>query len=525
MSRNRQLSPYWLLVLVLVVLGSSATLAQEATETPADIALVPLADEVFMVEGLLPEGWPRISPGLYTRSSGIGDETWIVIQSVLAPIEPVAQSLQQQLRLTEALEPSGEHQGETLHWTLYAPDVATPGADRVVQLALANLNGRTFIAMLQSTADEADTLHETVFLPVLNSLRPLVEATPEPGSLPYSEEDVTFDNGDVTLAGTLTLPAGDGPHPAVILVSGSGPQDRDESLAPVTTLRPFRLIADALGRAGVAVLRYDDRGVGLSGGVFADSGLDEFTEDAAAGIDYLRSRDEIDPEQIGIIGHSEGALVAAKLGASDADLAFIVTLAGPGVNGMDVLLLQNQRIMEVAGATEAQIEGQLAFLEAAIALMNADDWDGLETLLRETILAQYDELTDAQRAALGDIEAQVAQVTEAQMQSFQTGWFRAFVNYDPEPDWAQVDVPVLAFFGGLDVQVDAGQNAPALEAALNEAGNDDVTVIIYPQANHLFQEARTGSLQEYGALEPAFVPDLLPDLSAWLLDHVELPDE
>ena len=527
MIRNRPFKlSRWLFVLALAVLGSSAALAQEATEAPAppDVTLVPLADEVFMVEGLVPAGWPEVSPGLYTRSSGVGDETWIVIQSTLAQVEPVLQALAQQLRLDGALESSGEYAGQTLAWTLYSPDTATPAVDRVVQVAVANQAGRTFFVMLQSTAAEVDALRETVLLPVLDALAPLVEATAEPGSLPYSEQNVTFENGDVTLAGTLTLPAGDGPHPAVVLVTGSGPQDRDESLAPVSTLKPFRLIADALARAGIAVLRYDDRGVGQSSGIFEEATLDDFTADANAAIDYLLSRDEIDPQQIGLIGHSEGGMVASKLGAQDAGLAYIVTLAGPGVNGRDVLFLQNVKLMQVAGATQEQIDSQLVFLDESIALMDAEDWDGLETLIRDTVRLQYDQLSEAQQASIGDIDSQVDQVTAAQMQSFRAGWFASFINYDPAPDWAQVDVPVLAFYGGLDVQVDAEQNAPPLQAALEDAGNADVTVIVYPEANHLFQAARTGALQEYGALEPAFVPDLLPDLTAWLLAHVTLPE-
>ena len=524
---NRALKPLsrWLIILMLVTLATGSALAQEATETAdAEIVFAPLADNVFMVEGIVPQGWPQVQPGLYSRSSGVGDETWIVIQSALAPVEPVLQSLAQQLRLSQALESSGEYSGETFAWTLYTPDTATPQVDRVVRLAVANQGGRTFLVMMQTTAAEADGLVESVFTPVLDALAPLVEATPEPGSLPYSEEAVTFENGEVTLAGTLTLPEGDGPHPAVILVSGSGPQDRDESLAPVTSLRPFRLIADALGRAGIAVLRYDDRGVGQSTGVFEDATLDDFTADAAAGIAYLLSRDEIDAGQVGLIGHSEGGMVASRLGAQDVGLAFIVTLAGPGVSGRDVLMVQNEKIMRVAGATDAQIEGQLAFLDEAFALMNAEDWETLEALLRETIVEQYSQLSAAQQATLGDIDAQVDQVTVAQMQSFQAGWFASFINYDPAPDWAQVDVPVLAFYGGLDVQVDAEQNGLPLEAALEAAGNDDVTVIVYPEANHLFQAARTGSLQEYGALEAAFVPELLPDLTAWLLERVTLPE-
>lgn len=511
---------HWLVVLVMLVCVSSAA-AQEATEAPAfDVTLAPFRSEAFMIEGVLPQGWPEISPGLYSRSSGVGDETWLVVQSALAPVEAVIQSLQQQLRVTTPFEATGEYVGQTLDWTLYQPETSTPQFDRIVRIALAHAEGRTYLVMLQSAVAEVEALNAAVLEPVLDGLRLLVEATPEPGSLPYTEEEVTFENGDVTLAGTLTLPEGAGPHPAILLVTGSGPQDRDESLAPVSTLRPFRLIADHLAREGIAVLRYDDRGVGRSTGVFEESGLDDFVADAAAGIDYLMARAEINAAQVGILGHSEGGMVASQLGARDAGLAFIVTLAGPAVNGRDVLMLQNERIMRVAGATDEQITGQLAFLDAAIALMDAEDWDALETLLRETIVLQYGQLSPAQQAAIGDIEAQVELVTQAQMESFRAGWFASFINYDPQPDWAQVDVPVLAVYGSLDVQVDAEQNAPALEATLAEAGNEDVTIIVYPDANHLFQAARTGSLQEYGALAPAFVPELLPDVSAWLLERV-----
>lgn len=511
-----------LILIMLLALGVGSIAAQEATEpAQSDVTFAPFADELFRIEGIVPQGWPEVSPGLFSRSSGVGDETWIVVQSALTSLEAAEQAMMQQLRLPQPLVRGGEYESQAFVWTLYSPPPATAQFDRVVQLGLAHDGGRTYVVMMQSTAAEAEPLREAVLMPVLDALRPLVDAAPEAGTVPYTEAEVTFQNGDITLAGTLTLPEGDGPHPAILLVTGSGPQDRDSSLAPVSTMRPFRLIADELARAGIAVLRYDDRGVGRSTGVFDEATMSDFTADAAAGIDFLLGHDEIDAGQVGILGHSEGGMVASGLAAHvDSELAFIVLLAAPGVSGRDVLFLQNEKLLRQSGATDDQINAQRNFLDEAIELVNAEDWETLESILRTTITMQYDALPDSQRAALGNIQGQIDATTTAQMQSFRSGWFGSFVNYDPQPDWAQVTVPVLAFYGGLDIQVDAEQNAPALEAALAEAGNEDVTILRYTDANHLFQAARTGSVQEYEVLQPAFVPEMLPDLRRWLLERV-----
>jgi pimeloyl-ACP methyl ester carboxylesterase len=308
-----------------------------------------------------------------------------------------------------------------------------------------------------------------------------------------------------------------------VLVSGSGPQNRDESLGGGIAMKPFRLLADALTRAGVAVLRYDDRGVGRSTGEFAAAVTADFASDAAAAIDYLLTREDINPDQIGLIGHSEGGLVAAMLGAQNEDLDFIISLAGPGVNGRDVLRLQNRRLMEAEGATQEQIDAQLAFVEDMFTVL--DDPEAMEALTYEFALEQAETLPEEQRLALGDIE-QYARIAAAQTaQQYTAGWFGSFLNYDPAPDWAQTTIPVLALFGGKDVQVDAEQNAPAVEAALAEAGNEDYEVVVLPNANHLFQEAETGGLSEYATLPAEFAPDFLPTILEWLQAHVTIAEE
>ncbi|MCB1233362.1 MAG: alpha/beta fold hydrolase, partial [Verrucomicrobiae bacterium] len=185
-------------------------------------------------------------------------------------------------------------------------------------------------------------------MPALDALTPLErQATP----MPYAAEQVAFHNGAVELAGTLSLPDGPGPYPAVVLVSGSGPQDRDEYLGGGITIRPFELLANALTPAGIAVLRYDDRGVGASTGEFSTGDLHDFADDAEAAIAYLTTREDIDQDHIGLIGHSEGGAIAAILGARNTDLDFIVSLAGLGVSGEEVLLLQTRLMLEAEGAT------------------------------------------------------------------------------------------------------------------------------------------------------------------------------
>jgi pimeloyl-ACP methyl ester carboxylesterase len=503
-------------LLLILLLGVGTVAAQD------DTSLVPFTDETYGITGVVPEGWSKVSSGIYSPSGAATDETLLGQQAAPLPAAQLLTALLPQFGLTEAPESVGTLETDALDWTLYKIDVNVGSISRTVDLALAEHDGTTYLVVLQTLPAEHDVLHESVFLPVLESFAPAVEATPEP-DVPYTDEDVTFDNGDITLAGTLSLPEGDGPHPAIVLISGSGPQDRDESLAPAADIKPFKLIADYLAREGIAVLRYDDRGVGESTGDFAAATSADFATDAAAAIDYLLTRDEIDSEQIGVLGHSEGGLAAAILGASNPNVSFIILMAGTGVNGRDVLLLQNRKLLAAEGQTEEQIEQQIAFLEEAFPLAEAGDRDALVALIREQVLNQVEALSEAERASLGDLDTYADTVAEQQADSLISDWMQFFLNYDPAVDWAKVTVPVLAVFGGKDVQVDAEQNAEPLQAALEEAGNEDFEIVTLPNANHLFQEAETGGLSEYGRLPAEFTPDFLPTVAEWLLQHVTLP--
>jgi hypothetical protein len=499
------------LLIIAALLTSVNALAKERA------ALLPHTNEGYGYKSVVPEGWTDVGKGIFARQRDAEDSTLFAQQSAPGSAEDVLASLLPQLGLTEALQGVGTHQGDALEWTLYQVDVALAKGEVAVDLALSHKEDTTYIVLLESAPDEHDALHESIFLPTLNAFAPLVETVED---VPYRVEAVTFGNGDVTLAGTLTLPPTPGPHPAVVLVSGSGPQDRDEALGGGIAIKPFRLLADALTREGVAVLRYDDRGVGASTGTFSTAVVSDFASDAEAAIDYLLTRKEIDPRQIGVLGHSEGSLVAAMLGARNDDLDFIISLAGPGVNGRDLLLVQNQRILKAEGATKEQIDAQLAFVEELTKVL--DDPAAVEVLIYARTLEQAKALPDAERAALGDLEDYAQRVAKQAMSEFATDWFASFLAYDPAPDWAQTTVPVLAIFGGKDVQVDAKQNAPALEDALKRAGNDDVEIAVLPNANHLFQEAGTGSPREYATLPAEFTPDLVPTIVSWLQDHLEI---
>jgi hypothetical protein len=486
-------------------------------------ALVPVSDEAFGIQGVIPDGWTKRGPGVYARGSSASDFTLLVVQA--APLAPEAlwPSLMPQLLLSAVPDSTGELETPALTWTLYQVDVAAPGAMVRVDLGLAQKDGKTYIVLLQTSSDEYDALHEGVFLPVLDALAPLSASTED---LPYAVEEVSFENGDVTLAGSLNLPDTAGQHPAVVLMSGSGAQDRDEMVVPGFPI--FRLIADHLTRQGIAVLRYDDRGTGKSTGNYAAASVHDLALDAQAAVDYLKTRDDINPDEIGVMGHSEGGLYAAMMGANseESGVAFIVSMAGPAVDGKDVLLVQNELIMKVSGSSDAVIQTQLDFLSTIYPLVEARDWEAVEQAVRESALAQWELATDDERAKSGvdSAEALAEQSATQFRQNYETEWFASFLEYDPGQDWAKTTIPVLALFGGLDVQVDDEQNAPALQAALEAAGNPDFEVVVIDDANHLFQKAESGAVEEYMTLPTEFASDFLPTLSDWILQHVSNVD-
>lgn len=335
--------------------------------------------------------------------------------------------------------------------------------------------------------------------------------TPE-RPFPYLEEDITIQSGEVTLAGTLTLPEGEGPFAAVLFITGSGAQDRDEALFGH---RPFLVLSDVMTRAGLATLRFDDRGVGGSTGDLSQASYDDLVADILAGVDYLISRPEIDAGRIGLFGHSEGGYLAPLAASQSEDIDFVVMMAAPAVSGLRVLELQNRLIFTLAGASEEATQAQLAFLRDSAELLEREAYDELEVLVRERILSEFAAMPDNERPS----EAEQQMIIEAQVANVASPYFRSFMLYDPTPALRQLDVPVLAFFGNLDIQVPPVQSVGPLRAALRLAGNDDVTIEVFDGLNHLLQPAMTGAIEEYAQIETTIAPEVLDLVTTWLTER------
>jgi pimeloyl-ACP methyl ester carboxylesterase len=326
---------------------------------------------------------------------------------------------------------------------------------------------------------------------------------------PYAARDVTIEHPDGhVLAGTLTLPAGAGPFPAAILITGSGPQDRDET---IFGHKPFLVIADHLTRRGIGVLRFDDRGTGGSTGSFAGATTEDLARDVVAALAFLESIDAVDPARVGLIGHSEGGMIAPMVASQDDGVAFIVLLAGPGVRGDDLLRVQARLILETGGADMETIARTRLQQEKFFELvLNDADEETLREALRPMIEAEF-----AAMGLEGEQSEQLEQVIETRARLQASPWMRYFITYDPRPALGRVRCPVLALNGTLDLQVWHEQNLPEIEKAVREAGGD-VTVRRYEGLNHLFQPATTGSIMEYGVIETTFDEKVLEDMAAWI---------
>lgn len=329
------------------------------------------------------------------------------------------------------------------------------------------------------------------------------------GALPYEEEEVTYSNlvANVTLAGTLTLPRSAKPAPAVLLIAGSGPIDRDET---VFGHKPFLVLADHLARQGFVVLRVDKRGVGQSTGNYSIATTEDFAADVLAGIEYLKTRKEVDAEKIGLIGHSEGGLIAPMVAVNSEDVAFIVLMAGAGVTGEATLYTQETLISRAMGVSEQQLGHQLAFQKQVLSvIIHEPDLEKAEKLLREIVVKQLAKLPQEEQLAS-------ANVMEAQMKRCNSHWFRYFLTYDPINSLKRLKIPVLVVNGELDWQVSSKQNLPIIAQVLKESGNQNYTIIEFPKLNHFFQTCDSGSIIEYGKIEETIAPVVVDTLSSWL---------
>jgi uncharacterized protein len=322
---------------------------------------------------------------------------------------------------------------------------------------------------------------------------------------PYSEEDVEIGNPaapGVTLAGTLTRPNAGSYFPAILLITGAGPQDRDETTAGH---KPFLVLADALTRRGLAVLRLDDRGTGRSKGKFEGATTQDFASDMQAALQYLRSRSDIEADHVGLLGHGEGAIIASMLAAKDSKIAFLILLSPPAVPGVDVLLEQTAQAEAVGGVPDDQVEADHA----------------IGTELYKLVMEGKGEAE--LRAALKKFSKQapqpVIQNWERQIPRLGNPWLKFFLSYSPASALEHVSCPVLALYGENDLQVIPQQNAPELEKALKHAHNHDVSVQLLPKLNYMFQTSNTGLGWEVGAITETMSPVALQAIETWLAKH------
>lgn len=329
---------------------------------------------------------------------------------------------------------------------------------------------------------------------------------------PYQHTEVTVPNKEagITLAGTLTVPQGGSPHPAVLLFTGSGPQDRDET---ILGHKPFLVLADHLTRQGFAVLRLDDRGVGKSGGDFASATTADFVSDAATAFEYLKGLDFIDKKKVGLLGHSEGALIAEQVAATHPETAFVVLMAGNAVPGTELLLAQNKALLQNAGVPQELLQKYLDLRKAQLQVAATEkDVAKAAEQIRKLEQAARAKVTEQEQKQLG-LTPQSEQAIVSQLSS---PWMRYYLAYDPAPALRKLKMPVLVLNGTKDLQVPYQQNLPATEKALKAGGNKKYTIKELPGLNHLLQTANTGSPAEYGQIEETIAPAALETIAEWM---------
>ena len=345
---------------------------------------------------------------------------------------------------------------------------------------------------------------------------PVIKHSQEPSKpYPYKEEEVSYRNvaDDVKLTGTLTLPPGDGRFPAVLLISGSGSQDRDSTVAGH---RPFLVLSDYLTRKGIAVLRVDDRGVGGSDRGSLSVTSENFMQDVLAGVHFLQGRKDIDPQKIGLIGHSEGGMIAVMAAARSKDIAFIVSLAGMGQTGDEVVQTQTALIRRASGADAETVTNEVALVKSLNAVVKAaPDEKQIEVGVHDAIAKQTAAMTEAQQKAFMPFASSV----KGMMAMYKLPWYRYFVMFDPQPDLKKINVPVLALNGELDLQVAYKENLAGIASGLKAGGNKDVTVKSFPKLNHLFQTSQTGLPSEYMKNEETISPLVLETISQWIAER------
>ncbi|MEP6755371.1 MAG: alpha/beta fold hydrolase [Chthonomonadales bacterium] len=332
---------------------------------------------------------------------------------------------------------------------------------------------------------------------------------------PYLSRETSYVNpaGNIKLAGTLTYPKGKGPFAAVVMITGSGPQNRDEELVGH---KPFLVIADYFTRHGIAVLRVDDRGVGGSSGSTPNSTTNDFVGDVLAGVQYLKKQKEIDQKHIGVVGHSEGGVIGPMAAVRSKDVAFVVMMAGTGLNGREIIDLQSRKIALAMGVPAATLDKNAPATKKIFNIATTVK-DPVEAKKQAVAYLEglYDKLTEAQQKAVGPKPAWL----NNQVGSIFNPWMLYFLMLDPRVTLRQMKTPVLAMIGSKDLQVPAPENIPEIKKALKQAGNKDATVVTLPGLNHLFQHCTKGTPNEYQNISETIAPEALDMMTKWILKH------
>lgn len=398
------------------------------------------------------------------------------------------------------------------------PTTKTTFADDKLEIVASGL-GVFYQGTLQGDSISGTFNQAGISFPLIlkRSDKPVFNRPQEPKPpFPYKVEEVTFENKSdkISLAGTLTIPDSAGNVPAVILIAGSGPNDRDET---AFGHKPFLVIADQLTRNGFAVLRYDKRGVGASGGNFQTATLQNFATDAEAAINYLKTRKEINKSKIGLLGHSEGGMVSPMVASENKDVKFIVLMAAPGVSGIDIVMAQNEFSMRSQGMEPENIERlQKLNREMFESLLTWENTENNRTDLRERISYLWEQLP-----ILSKLKQKKEVFVRNQYNAMILPGYRSFLKNNPAEFLQKVSAPVLAINGENDTQVFHTENLNAIKSALDKGRNYKYEIKSYSNLNHLFQESETGIANEYGEIEQTISPEVLNNITDWLKKQVK----
>lgn len=399
-------------------------------------------------------------------------------------------------------------------------------ADGSINIEMHMLNA-SYKAKLINDSTLEGTFHQGMDFPLTlvktleTPAKPVHPQEPKP-PFPYKSEDITYHDAftGLTYGATITIPEGKGPFRAALLITGSGPQNRDEELLGHKT---FAVLADALTRNGIVVLRVDDRGVGKTTGQFKGSTTADFAFDARAGLNYLRSRPEVDKKKTGLIGHSEGGMIAPMVAAGNKDVNFIVLLAGPGIKISQLMAEQNAAISHQAGVSDTAIQSYIKMYTTAYNVILSTTDTAAALVKTEEIVKDWITKTDPallRELRLDEPKAQT-QLAAAMVNDMQDKWYRYFMTFDPAPYLEELSCKVLALNGSKDVQVISSSNLAGIEAALKKSKSKVYTVKELPGLNHLFQTCKSCTPVEYSQLEETFSPAALEEINNWLNRYVK----